>query len=214
MDMDQTLVMARVVERIIIELGAIAAMVMGVLLYRWGIKGRSDLSAEGEGFTFKMTNAAPGALLAFFGMAILIVGLRSPVHVTEPSSDAAGRSNEGSKRSPTQAEPAAQPQQKPSEDRGSSRPNQAKSWSYGSASAGAAAQLISNLRQLSPEKLSEDEAQSTLATYRQQAAALLRPCEALSPGQREFLTQLVAAPGPEARSDLESLVTRASGLSL
>jgi len=69
----------RGIERIVIEIGGITSIVMGTLLYKWGVKGREEVDAEGLGFAFKLRNAAPGTVLAFFGMSILVVGLRSPL---------------------------------------------------------------------------------------------------------------------------------------
>jgi len=86
MDTYELLATFRGVERMIIELGGIAAMVMGTLLYRWGIKGPQDVEASGAGFTFKLGNAAPGSVLALFGMWILLNGLSHPLQISFPAS--------------------------------------------------------------------------------------------------------------------------------
>jgi hypothetical protein len=81
MEAIETILMMRGIERLVISAGGVAALVMGTLLYRWGVQGRTDVNAEGGGYSFKMVNAAPGGLLGLFGMCILVVSLRSTVSI-------------------------------------------------------------------------------------------------------------------------------------
>jgi len=71
--MEQLLIM-RGLERLIIQAGAIVLVVVGALLFKWGISGAASLSAEGRGIRFSLLNAAPGLFFALFGMAVMGVG--------------------------------------------------------------------------------------------------------------------------------------------
>jgi hypothetical protein len=90
----------RGVERLLIEAGAIVCVVLGTWLYRAGVAGATQVAAEGLGFKFKMANAAPGTVLAFFGMAIMIVGLMKPLEVTSGGEAKSPASNETKKAPP------------------------------------------------------------------------------------------------------------------
>lgn len=59
----------RGVERILIELGAIACVVMGTLLFRMRITSKADIEADVAGAKFKITETAPGLVMALFGGA-------------------------------------------------------------------------------------------------------------------------------------------------
>jgi hypothetical protein len=98
MDEQGLLAMFRGIERLVIELGAITTIVMGTLLYRWGIQGAQEVEASASGFSFKLKNAAPGSVLALFGMVVLVVGLRSPLELSRTS------------QSTTQVQQGAKPQ--------------------------------------------------------------------------------------------------------
>jgi hypothetical protein len=74
-------VVFRGVERLLIEIGGVTTIVMGTLLYRWGVRRPQQLEAAGSGFSFALKNAAPGSVLALFGMSVLLVGLSRPLDV-------------------------------------------------------------------------------------------------------------------------------------
>jgi hypothetical protein len=75
------LVVFRGAERLLIEVGGLTTIVLGTLLYRWGIRSPQQLEASGSGFSFALKNAAPGSVLALFGMTVLVVGLLRPVEI-------------------------------------------------------------------------------------------------------------------------------------
>ena len=75
------LVVFRGAERLLIEVGGLTTIVLGTLLYRWGIRSPQQLEASGSGFSFALKNAAPGSVLALFGMTVLVVGLMRPVDI-------------------------------------------------------------------------------------------------------------------------------------
>ena len=121
MDEQQLLALFRGIERILIELGAITTIVLGTLLYRWGVQGPpkaggGDVEASGAGFAFKLTNAAPGSVLAAFGMIVLSVGMASPLKLSRKdthertqreSSHDTGGGSEGDGGRPTAGEHTA-----------------------------------------------------------------------------------------------------------
>jgi hypothetical protein len=75
------LVVFRGAERLLIEVGGLTTIVLGTLLYRWGIRSPQQLEASGSSFSFALKNAAPGSVLALFGMTVLVVGLMRPVDI-------------------------------------------------------------------------------------------------------------------------------------
>lgn len=80
-------VVFRGIERLVIEVGAVTAIIMGTLLYRWGVQGQQQIEASGSGFAFALKNAAPGSILATFGMTVLVVGLIRPVEIREATGE-------------------------------------------------------------------------------------------------------------------------------
>lgn len=65
----------RGLERIIIQLGGITLVILGFLLYKWGVTGKASLSVERSGVRFQLLNGAPGLFFALFGAAILCLGI-------------------------------------------------------------------------------------------------------------------------------------------
>jgi hypothetical protein len=68
-------------------LGAVLCLVCVYLFIR-GVRGRSNLLVSGAGLKAKLTNGAPGSIIAFIGLAIVFVSLNSSVERVERSSDA------------------------------------------------------------------------------------------------------------------------------
>jgi hypothetical protein len=87
MEVIQTIFLFRGIERLLIQAGAITSIVLGVFLYKWGIQGSTELDGESVGFKFKLKNAAPGSVLALFGMAIMIAGISTQASVSQPVID-------------------------------------------------------------------------------------------------------------------------------
>lgn len=77
----QTLLLFRGVERLLVVMGAIACIVLGTLLFRWGVRGTSSVGAEAAGQKIQLTNAAPGTILALFGMVVMLTALISPTRI-------------------------------------------------------------------------------------------------------------------------------------
>ena len=67
-------------------LGA-ALCLAGVYLFIRGVRGRSNLLVSGAGLKAKLTNGAPGSIIALIGLAIVFVSLNSSVERVERSSD-------------------------------------------------------------------------------------------------------------------------------
>jgi hypothetical protein len=68
----------RGLERLLVVAGGIAAIVIGALLYRWGVGGQASLSVEHDRLKMQLLNASPGLFFGLFGSAILIWSLVSP----------------------------------------------------------------------------------------------------------------------------------------
>ena len=68
-------VLVRGIERTAIVFGGIVSIVLGTLLFKWGIRGKQSASGGLGDFKFHIGNAAPGTMLALFGMAILCMSL-------------------------------------------------------------------------------------------------------------------------------------------
>jgi hypothetical protein len=77
----ENLVICRGVERLIILAGAIVCILCGMLLYKWGTSGVSQLVAESAKFRLRLTNAAPGLLMGLFGVAVLVFALLNSLSV-------------------------------------------------------------------------------------------------------------------------------------
>jgi hypothetical protein len=75
-------------ERLLIIIGGIVAMILGTILFRWGVTGQTDASVAGPSFNLSVKNAAPGTIFMLFGTAILIAGMISPVKLNVISNDA------------------------------------------------------------------------------------------------------------------------------
>ncbi len=88
----QTLLYFRGIERLLIVAGAIACVVLGTLLFRWGVRGASSVGAEGAGHKLQLTNAAPGTVLALFGMIVMLTGLLTPTKIDLKNSSTAAPS--------------------------------------------------------------------------------------------------------------------------
>jgi hypothetical protein len=84
--MEQTLhllYLLRGLERLLIEAGAILCVVAGTLLYRWNVAGDMEASGTAGGASVKLSHAAPGSVLALFGMVIMVVALTNPAKYEE-----------------------------------------------------------------------------------------------------------------------------------
>lgn len=81
MSAEESLAVFRGVERLLIEAGGITAIVLGTWLYLRGVAGPQAGETHGPGFAFKLRNAAPGSVLALFGMLVLVAGLTNPLKI-------------------------------------------------------------------------------------------------------------------------------------
>jgi hypothetical protein len=75
----------RGLERLLVVAGGITAIVVGALLYRWGVGGQASLSVEHDRLKMQLLNASPGLFFGLFGSAILIWSLVSPLRYTSPA---------------------------------------------------------------------------------------------------------------------------------
>lgn len=66
-----------------------ALCLLGVYLFVRGISGKSNFLIEGAGLKAKLTNGAPGSIVALIGCILIIFSLNSTVERTERSSGAA-----------------------------------------------------------------------------------------------------------------------------
>lgn len=73
-----TLLLLRGMERIVIATGGIVALLLGALLFRWGVSGSASLKARREETELQLINASPGIFFALFGAVILVWGLANP----------------------------------------------------------------------------------------------------------------------------------------
>ena len=71
----EKLIVIRGIERIIIQCGGLLLVVLGILLFKWGITEKSSLTIKRKGFKFQLLNATPGVLLALFGTVVFIIGI-------------------------------------------------------------------------------------------------------------------------------------------
>lgn len=79
----ETVFFFRGMERLLIQVGGLMSIGLGVLLFRWGVQGATDVEGKGLGFDLKVKNAAPGTMLALFGMVILVAGIGQPATVDQ-----------------------------------------------------------------------------------------------------------------------------------
>ena len=62
----------RGIERIMTSMGGWAIIIMGILVFKWGLSGEANLFIETKRFTFRLLNAGPGVLVTLFGAFLLI----------------------------------------------------------------------------------------------------------------------------------------------
>lgn len=94
---DDTILIFRGVERLLATAGGILSLVCGVLLYKWGTSGTSQLVIEHKDSKFRLTNAGPGLLMGLFGMVVVTISLFRPLEnktnlVTETNTQRSGES--------------------------------------------------------------------------------------------------------------------------
>lgn len=73
---------------VLAELLGAALCLAGVYLFIRGVQGRSNLLVSGAGLKAKLTNGAPGSIVALIGLVIVFASLNSSVERVERSSDA------------------------------------------------------------------------------------------------------------------------------
>jgi hypothetical protein len=81
MSSSEALFVFRGLERLMIEAGAICCVVLGGLLFRWGIQGASNIGGEGAGFKLRLDSVAPGTVLGLFGMSVMGIALFRPLEI-------------------------------------------------------------------------------------------------------------------------------------
>jgi hypothetical protein len=79
MDELRFLTTLRLSERLLVDLGGIIAIVLGTLLFRWGVAGNASLVVNAQRTKLRLVNAAPGTLLALFGCALLSLSFVKPI---------------------------------------------------------------------------------------------------------------------------------------
>jgi len=86
----EALLFARGLERVAIVLGGITAIVLGALLFRWGVSGAASLKVQHDQLKVQLLNAAPGVFFAFFGAGVLLWGLNNPLDYQLPAAETGG----------------------------------------------------------------------------------------------------------------------------
>lgn len=179
----QTLIYFRGFERLLIELGAIGCVVLGTLLFRWGVRGTSTVGAEGAGHKLQLTNAAPGTILALFGMIVMLTALISPTKIdlkvsAEPSAPKAATASMNASVPSTGGMPLGTTPaiaSAPSTHALSVSPPAAKAGSlsilYGN-NPTAVKQLLTDLQAVQLKSLEPEQAAVLIADFRQRAGAL------------------------------------------
>ena len=76
-----TLILIRGLERLLATGGGIVALILGALLFRWGVSGEASLVAQHDQTKLQLTNASPGILVALFGALLLGSSLFSPLRI-------------------------------------------------------------------------------------------------------------------------------------
>lgn len=196
-DLLKTVFLFRGVERLLIQLGAIVCVVAGTLLYRWGITGTTDLKGDGIGVKFEVKNAAPGTVLALFGMIVMTAGLAYPARmdVAEPSAS-------GSAAPPSASGRAAPPSASGSVAPPAAAKPATTTFVYGDTQT-QADQLVERLRNLTIEPKAVAQLDSVVKEAERASACLP---EGSSRGS--FLCEVATAQGSseeEARKALEKL---------
>jgi hypothetical protein len=83
MEILDTLVFFRGLERILASVAGIVALVLAALLYRWGVSGEASLSLEQDKTKLQLANASPGILFALFGAVLLGWSLFKPLKIQQ-----------------------------------------------------------------------------------------------------------------------------------
>lgn len=76
----------RGVERLLVDMGGIASITFGFLLFKKSINEIGELFAKHGTTELTLRNVGPGVMFAAFGMAILIGALLSPIEIKNGSS--------------------------------------------------------------------------------------------------------------------------------
>lgn len=206
----RTIYLFRGIERLAIQVGAIGCIAAGTLLYRWGVQGNSNFSGEGAGFKFQLGNAAPGTVLALFGMIIMGVGLANPAHFDEKPSgevalDASAPPKTGAAQPTTAPSGPAQSAPNPSV----TPPSPGTSLSY----AGTTSDVGRLVQRLSEEGGTADP-EKELAAVSSRAKDLLQGLP--TPPQRVLLEHAASSTAPhgpdEAKAALQILIGEARAL--
>jgi hypothetical protein len=82
-------VMIKFAQLILAELLGAVLCLGGIYLFIRGISGKSSLLLQGPGLKARLTNGAPGSIIALIGAALVALSLNSSIERTEQSSDAA-----------------------------------------------------------------------------------------------------------------------------
>ena len=67
----------------------LALCLFGVYLFLRGISGKSSFLIQGAGLKARLTNGAPGSIIALIGLVIVALSLNSTIERTTRTSDAA-----------------------------------------------------------------------------------------------------------------------------
>ena len=78
------LLFARGLERVVIAAGGITAIVLGALLFRWGVSGTASLKVQRDQLKVQLLNAAPGVFFSLFGAGVLVWSLSNPLGYYPP----------------------------------------------------------------------------------------------------------------------------------
>lgn len=87
--MEQTVILLRGIERILVTLGGFTLIIMGLFLFKWGLSGLANLCIETNKFKFRLLNASPGIMVTFFGAALLFSTILNPLKIDYFNNDAA-----------------------------------------------------------------------------------------------------------------------------
>ncbi len=78
-------VLFRGIERSLVVIGGIACIVVGAILYKWGVAGDASLKLEQDKLKFQLLNASPGLFFGLFGVAVLLYSLANPFSYKPPA---------------------------------------------------------------------------------------------------------------------------------
>jgi hypothetical protein len=90
-----SILLFRGIERMLVVLGGIASILVGAVLYKWGVAGEASLKLERDQVKFQLINASPGIFFALFGAAILVWSLVQPFSYKVASGPASHTSERG-----------------------------------------------------------------------------------------------------------------------